>query len=57
MKIEQTSFNRYVKENVFETIKTYHLINPNDRIMIGVSGGKDSILTLHMLNKYKSRVH
>lgn len=54
MKIEKTSFNRYVKENIFETIEKYNLINPNDRIMIGVSGGKDSILTLHMLNKFKN---
>ena len=53
MKIEKTSFNKYVKENVFETITKYNLINPNEKIMIGVSGGKDSILTLHMLHNYK----
>lgn len=53
MKLEKTSFNRYVKENVFDTIEKYNLVNPNEKIMIGVSGGKDSILTLHMLHDYR----
>lgn len=53
MKIEKDSFNRYVENNVFETIRKYDLICPGEKIMIGVSGGKDSILTLHMLNRYR----
>lgn len=53
MKLEKTSFNKYVKENVFDTIERYNLINPNEKIMVGVSGGKDSILTLHMLHYYR----
>lgn len=53
MKIEKESFNTYVQKNVFDTINGYHLINENERIMIGVSGGKDSILTLHMLKRYQ----
>ena len=27
----------------------YNLIEPNDRIAVGLSGGKDSVLTLHLL--------
>lgn len=53
MKIEKSSFNTYVENNVFDTINRYHLINDDEKIMIGVSGGKDSILTLHMLHNYK----
>lgn len=53
MKIEQDKFNSYVKKNVFETLNYYKLINKNEKIMIGVSGGKDSILTLHMLYQYR----
>ncbi len=53
MKIEKKSFNAYVENNVFNTINTYNLIKENEKIMIGVSGGKDSILTLHMLYKYR----
>lgn len=55
MKIEKSSFNRYVEENVFETIEKYELISPGEKIMIGVSGGKDSILTLHMINNYRKK--
>lgn len=53
MKIERPVFNKYVEENVFETINKYELIKPDEKIMIGVSGGKDSILTLHMLHDYR----
>lgn len=52
MKIKKESFNKYVKENIYNTIETYNLIQNNEKIMIGVSGGKDSILTLHMINEY-----
>ncbi|RAP54030.1 MAG: TIGR00269 family protein [Methanosphaera sp. rholeuAM130] len=55
MKIEKESFNAYVQENVFNTITEYELIKDNQKIMIGVSGGKDSILTLHMLKEYQNR--
>lgn len=55
MKIDKDEFNKYVEDNVFNTIKTYNLIEENDNIMIGVSGGKDSILTLNMLNKYQQQ--
>ncbi|WP_084790389.1 TIGR00269 family protein [Methanosphaera sp. WGK6] len=53
MKIEPEKFNEYVKNNVFNTITNYKLIEDNDKVMIGVSGGKDSILTLHMLHQYQ----
>lgn len=52
MIIRKNEFNKYVKENVFNTINHYNLIKDNEKVMIGVSGGKDSILTLHLLNKY-----
>ncbi|MCD7781130.1 MAG: TIGR00269 family protein [Methanosphaera sp.] len=53
MKIDKDQFNKYVKDNVFNTLDSYKLIDDNDNVMIGVSGGKDSILTLHMLSQYR----
>ncbi len=53
MKLDKETFNTYVKENVFKTITDYNLICEDDNIMIGISGGKDSILTLHMINQYQ----
>lgn len=53
MKLDRTTFNNYVRENVFDTISNYNLICEDENIMIGVSGGKDSILTLHMISQYR----
>lgn len=41
------------KKKVFNTIKKYKLIQPNDVIYIGLSGGKDSTAACYLLNEYK----
>ena len=46
-----------LEEKVLNTIKKYNLINENDRIVIGVSGGPDSICLLHILNKLKKTLN
>ncbi len=38
---------------VFETIRLYHMIEPGMRVLVGVSGGADSVYLLHELNKYR----
>lgn len=43
-----------MKEKVLETIKKYNLISDNDKIVLGVSGGPDSISMLHILNQIKN---
>ena len=42
-----------MKEKVLETIKKYNLIEDGDKIVIGVSGGPDSIALLNILLKIK----
>ena len=37
--------------------KDFHMIAPGDRIAVGVSGGKDSLLTLVALKKYQQFSH
>lgn len=48
------------KEKVDKTIQKYKLIEENDHILIGLSGGKDSIFLLHMVlglkEKYKIKI-
>lgn len=39
-----------------ETIEKYNLISNNDHIIVGVSGGADSISLLHFLNKIKEKL-
>lgn len=45
-----------LKEEVLKTIKTYNLIEENDKIVIGVSGGPDSICLLHVLYSLKEKI-
>ncbi len=46
-----------LKEQVIDTIKKYKLIKENDSIVIGVSGGPDSICLLHILNEIKNELN
>lgn len=46
-----------LKEKVLETIKKNNLINEGDRIVVGVSGGPDSICLLHILNSLKETLN
>ena len=45
-----------MKEKVLKTIKKYNLINERDKVVIGVSGGPDSICLLHILNSLKEEL-
>jgi tRNA(Ile)-lysidine synthase len=42
-----------VLDKVKNTIKKYNLINKNDKLVIGVSGGPDSLALLYVLNSLK----
>lgn len=45
-----------LKKEVLKTIETYNLIEMNDKIVIGVSGGPDSICLLHVLYGLKEKL-
>ena len=42
-----------LKEKVVETIKKYKLIESGDKIVVGVSGGPDSISLINILHEIK----
>ena len=46
-----------LKDKVLKTINKYNLINENEKIIVGVSGGPDSICLLHILNELKSKLN
>ena len=46
-----------MKNKVIETIKKYNLIEPKDKIVLGVSGGPDSISMLNILNEIKDELN
>ena len=44
-------FCESIKDKVRGTISKYEMLQPNDKIMVAVSGGKDSLTLLHILTK------
>ena len=46
-----------MEEQFLKTIKKFNLINNGDSIVVGVSGGPDSICLLTMLNKFKQKLN
>lgn len=46
-----------MKQKILQTIKKYNLIKNGDSIVIGVSGGPDSICLLHILNELKQELN
>ena len=48
-------FLKSVEDKVQKTISKYEMFNPDDRIAVAVSGGKDSLTLLHILAKIERR--
>ena len=46
-----------IREKVLKTIKKYNLIEAGDKIVLGVSGGPDSISMLVILNELKEKLN
>ena len=44
-------FSRSIEDKVRTTIAKYDMFKPTDKIMVAVSGGKDSVALLHILAK------
>ena len=47
---------KQVEEKVFSFIEQHHMLEPNDRVVIGVSGGADSVCLLFVLLEYAHRI-
>lgn len=45
------NFNQDLEKRVKKVISDYNLIENGEKIAVALSGGKDSVLTLHILNK------
>ena len=49
--IESRRLEKRLKERFIKAMATYHLIEDDDRILVGLSGGKDSLLLAELLAK------
>ena len=53
-------FTHFFEKRVRKTIRTNQLVKHGEKIAIGVSGGKDSMVTLHLLNRIfgkRNKIH
>jgi tRNA-5-methyluridine54 2-sulfurtransferase len=56
-KYTKNEFFKYVEKKVLKTVRNYDLIKKNEKIVVGLSGGKDSAVTLYLINKlFSSRI-
>ncbi len=53
VKLNKEDFNRKIFSRINNVISKYNLIEKDETIAIALSGGKDSVLTLHALKKYQ----
>jgi uncharacterized protein (TIGR00269 family) len=50
-------FQKNIEKIVYKTISKYKMLKPKDKIIVALSGGKDSISLLYNLNKIQKRTH
>lgn len=51
-----SNINRQLQQKILDTIQAKHLIEQGDVVVIGVSGGPDSVCLLHILHSLSSRL-
>lgn len=54
-KLCEDCFRRSILDNVMKVIRKYSLIDKDDLVGVAVSGGKDSLVLLHILKKISER--
>ena len=54
---ESRRLEKRLNERFVKAMATYHLIEDDDRILVGLSGGKDSLLLLELLAKRAKILH
>lgn len=55
--INKKEFNKKLFTRINKLINDYQLIKENEKIVVALSGGKDSVLTLHALKKYQKQLN
>ena len=53
VKLNKEEFNEHIFTRINNLIRDYQLIREGELIAVALSGGKDSVLTLHALKNYQ----
>lgn len=53
--LNKLEFIKYFEDKVFKTIRRFKLFELEDKLVVAVSGGKDSITVLYLTHKYLKR--
>lgn len=53
VKVDKDMFNQEIFTRINNLINDYNLIRDGEKIAVALSGGKDSVLTLHALSRFK----
>ncbi|MBP2046302.1 TIGR00269 family protein [Methanobacterium aggregans] len=51
--LDPERFTDYIENTARTVVEMYELIKPGEMVVVGLSGGKDSILTLNLLSKFR----
>ena len=55
IKLCSSCFIKYFEKKVYKTIRQYNLLDKKDKIAVALSGGKDSLSLLYVLNKLATK--
>ena len=56
VKLNKDEFNEHIFTRINNLISDYELIKEGELIAVALSGGKDSVLTLHALKNYQEHL-
>ena len=54
-KLTKVEFIKYFENKVFKTIRKFNLFELEDKLVVALSGGKDSITALYLTQKFLKR--
>ncbi len=49
-------FITHFEKRFFRTVREFGMVRPRERIAVGLSGGKDSVVLLHLLSKLRKKL-
>ena len=52
-----TCFEASIEKTIYKTISKYKMLKPNDKIIVALSGGKDSFSLLYNLDRIQKRLY